>query len=155
MSTVTVTRDIAAEPARVWAVITDIESSPETLKAVKSVELLTDGPYRVGTTWRETTSALGREETHEMKVTEVEALGFTRVDSVQEDATYVTTFKLEALHPGTRVTMTFDGAPAEDAGALKKLAAKVIAPLGDKAIRSHMESDLADIAAAAESRENH
>ncbi|GMA41435.1 SRPBCC family protein [Mobilicoccus caccae] len=148
----TLTRDIAAEPTKVWAVLTDVEAAAEILEDVSAVETLTDGPYRVGTRWRETRSMLGRESTQEMTVTEVEALGFTRIESAADDAHYVTTFKLEATHPGTRLTMTFTGEPAEETGTFKKLAAKVMAPVGNAAARKSMESDLDDIAKAAEAR---
>lgn len=40
---------IAASPEAVWAVITDISSATGTLSGVDSIELLTNGPYRVGT----------------------------------------------------------------------------------------------------------
>lgn len=154
MSTeLSLSRDITADPARVWGVLTDLEHAADNLSSVSRVEVLTDGPYRIGTRWRETRSMLGREETQEMTVTESEALGFTRIESTDGDTHYVTTFTLKALHPGTRLTMTFSGGGAtEETGTLKKLAAKIVSPVGDRVAKKAVETDLEDIAKAAERR---
>lgn len=148
-----VTRDIAAEPTRVWAVLTDLDSAAETLSGVKHVEILTEGPFRIGTRWRETRAAMGSDETFEMEVTELEALGFARIKATSEGARSVSTFKLEALHPGTRLTMTASGEPTDEAGTLKKLAAKIVAPVvGNRALRSTLETEIEEIARAAEAK---
>ena len=53
-----VSRDIAAEPARVWAVLTDLDGANGVFTEVSSVERLTDGPVRLGTRWRDLRAAL-------------------------------------------------------------------------------------------------
>lgn len=145
----TLARDIEADPDRVWAVLTDLDHAEQNLSGVERIERLTEGPYRVGTRWRETRTMLGKESTQEMEVTDLEALGSTTVASSAGGVRYTTTFRLEALHPGTRLTMEFAG-DAHEAGALTKIAAKVMGPLGNKAARQAMEKDLDDIVAAAE-----
>lgn len=55
----------------VFAAITDIQAAAKWMPNLVSIELLTDGPYDVGTKWRETRSMFGREAS---EVFEVKAL---------------------------------------------------------------------------------
>jgi len=45
--------DVAAAPERVFAIASDIEGSPKVQPKILSVEMLTPGPMRAGTKWRE------------------------------------------------------------------------------------------------------
>jgi uncharacterized membrane protein len=45
--------DVAAAPQRVFAIASDIEGSPKMQPKILSVEMLTPGPMRTGTKWRE------------------------------------------------------------------------------------------------------
>ena len=45
---------INAKPETVFAVVSDVENSPERIEWFEKVEMLTDGPVGVGTKWRET-----------------------------------------------------------------------------------------------------
>lgn len=150
-STLTVTRSTTAAPDQVWAVLTDLDSAAEVLSAVDSLERVTSGPYRVGTTWRETRKVMGRSATQEMRVTDVQALGSTRIEAQAGDVRYVTTFDLDPLHPGTDITMRFEGVQPET-GVVRRALAALMRPLGEKVTRSMMERDLTDIVAAAEAR---
>lgn len=148
MASLTLTRDVAAPPDRVWHVLTDLDAAEQILSGVTRLEVLTEGPYRVGTTWRETRRILGRETTTQMRVTGVEALGSTRIEASAGSVDYTTTFDLQALHPGTRLTMRFEGVPT-GTGRLQLLTWSVLGPLGVLATRRSMKRDLDDIAAAA------
>lgn len=53
MSEITMSVDVAASPERVFAICSDIEGSPKMQPKIVSVEMLTPGPMRVGTKWRE------------------------------------------------------------------------------------------------------
>ena len=66
------TQHINAPAEKVWAVISDIPASAATLSSIDSIQMLTEGPYSVGTRWKETRSMLGRAETVEMWVSECE-----------------------------------------------------------------------------------
>ena len=146
---ITMSRETTAAPDRVWAVLTDLDAAAATLSGVTAIEKLTPGPYRVGTRWRETRTMLGRQETQELEVTGVEALGSTRIEAHAGGIDYVTTFDLESLHPGTRLTMTFEGVQP-DAGPVRRLVGAALAPLGRRVTNRIMSGDLDDLVAAAE-----
>ena len=50
-------RLVQARVERVWEVLTDVAHADQTLSGV---ELITEGPYRVGTRWRETRRMFGK-----------------------------------------------------------------------------------------------
>ncbi|WP_068399834.1 SRPBCC family protein [Kribbia dieselivorans] len=150
---ISVSRDIAAPPAAVWAVLTDVEDSAEHLSGVEAVEMLTEGDYRVGTRWRETRTMMGRRETQEMEVTHVKANRATVIAADAGGMDTTTTFTLEpALHGShTRIAMAFEGILSQPTR-VQRVMMSLFGNLGLKATRRAMEQDLADIAAVAEQR---
>lgn len=149
---VNISRDTDAAPDRVWAVLTDIDAAPQILEHVTEVEKLTDGPYRVGTRWRETREVLGAGVTQEMEVLTSEALGKTQIATHVNGVDYTTTFTLTARHPGTTLSVSIDGAPQEEVGTLKRLANKVTGAVANKALHSAMTKDVEQIIEVAEGR---
>ena len=148
----TLTRDIAAEPTKVWAVLTDVAAAAETLEDVSAVETLTDGPYRVGTRWRETRTMFGMKDTMEMEVAESEPCRRTVVLSAVGDLLYRTEFTVRPRERGAcELAMTFTAEQPPQSG-LKALATSMLAGIGMRATRTSMEQDLQDIAAAARTR---
>ena len=146
---VQVQREIAASPETVWGVITDLHHAAETLSGVTRVEVLTDGPYAVGTRWRETRKMMGKEETQEMYVTELEAPIRTTVEAESGGVHYVSTFTLTPAASGTHLLMTFGGEQPDPSG-VQKLAWTVFGRLGLRMARKVMVQDLDDIARRAE-----
>jgi hypothetical protein len=69
MATVTVSELIPAPVSVVFDRFTDLDGSPARVSGIKAIELLTAGPFRLGTRWRETREVLGRLDTAEMEVT--------------------------------------------------------------------------------------
>ncbi|MGC5616408.1 SRPBCC family protein [Georgenia sp. Z1491] len=149
--TLTLTRDIAAPPDAVWQILTDPAGSEQVLSGVSSIEMLTDGPYRVGTRWKETRSFMGGSETEEMWVTAVDEPRSTVLAAEARGATYGTTFHLEPIPTGTRLTMEFGGEET-DGGLIKRVLMTVPNRLGLMMAKKMMRQDLVDIAAAAEAR---
>jgi len=145
-----ITRDVAASPEAVWTVLTDVHHAAETLTSVTRVEVLTDGPYAVGTRWRETRTMFGKEATEELWVTEVEAPRRTTVEGDSSGVHYVTVFTLSPLPTGTRLAMVFSG-EQENPSMLHKAAWVLFGRMGLKASAKMMTRDLEDIAARAES----
>jgi carbon monoxide dehydrogenase subunit G len=150
-TTITLTRDVTATPDDVWRVLTDVRGSADALSGVSAIEMLTDGPYRVGTRWRETRSIMGGAETEEMEVVEVDAPRHTVIRSEARGAVYHTVFTLEPAGDGSRLTMEFGGT-APEAGLVRRFLTAVPTRIGLMMMRKMMTRDLRDIASAAEGR---
>jgi carbon monoxide dehydrogenase subunit G len=145
-----VERTVQAHPQRVWDVLTDVAHADETLSGVTHVELLTEGPYGVGTRWRETRRMFGKETTEEMHVTAAEAPTRTVIEAGSRGVHYVTEF---AVAPSdgdvTRLTMSFTAVQAA-ANPVQRTLGRLFGRLGAKAFEKVMAKDVEDIAARAE-----
>ncbi len=143
-------RVVQASPERVWEVLTDIEHADQTLSGVDRVEMLTEGPYRVGTEWRETRRMFGKEATEQLQVTLVEAPMRTVIEADSSSVHYVTEFTLAPASDGaTRLTMSFTAVQGQ-ANLLHQAMWRVFGGLGIKATEKLMAKDLQDMAARAE-----
>jgi carbon monoxide dehydrogenase subunit G len=142
--------DTTADPADVWAVVTDLEGSVDTLSGVTAIERLdgSDG-FEVGTRWRETRAMFGREASEELVVTAVEPGRSYTVAADNRGTHYTSVLSVEPTDAGARIRMTFG---AEQAGRLGRLMARTVGRAFESATRKALEQDLADIAAAAEER---
>jgi len=148
MQDVEVRRHVAATVQRVWDVATDLAGSPQVIRGIDAVEVLTPGPFGVGTRWRETRTMMGRSATEEMTVTAVEPQRSYRVEAASRGAHYVSTFTFTpSTDGGTDVATTFGGRPTST---VARVLGAVTAPLGRFAVTRALEQDLVDIAAAAE-----
>lgn len=147
---ISLTQHVNAPAAKVWAVISDIPGSASTLSGIKSVEMLSLGPYGEGTRWKETRTMMGRSETVEMWVAQADPPRSTTVKALQGGADYTSRMTLTERDGGTDLTMTFSAALANPSR-LNKLAMAVFGKLGSRATRKALAKDLAEIAAKAES----
>ena len=148
MQDVEVRRHVAAPVERVWALATDLEDSPGVIDGIEAVEVLTPGPFGVGTRWRETRRVFGRSATEEMTVTAVEPHRSYQVEASGPGVTYVSGFAFApAADGGTDVAATFGGRPTSRVG---RVLGAVTAPLARRAIGKALAQDLEDIATAAE-----
>ncbi len=141
---------VQASVDRVWGVLSDIEHADQTLSGVERVEMLTDGPYRVGTEWRETRRMFGKEATEQMHVTVAEAPTRTVVEGDSSGVHYVTEFTLTPTSAdATRMAMTFTALQGQT-NLVNKALWRLFGRLGMKASQKMMAKDLQDIAARAE-----
>ncbi|MCP9621340.1 SRPBCC family protein [Nocardia otitidiscaviarum] len=147
MPTISVTREIAAPPERVWAVVTDIDRAAEVMKGIDTVERVGGGTgFEVGTTWRETRTMLGRQSTETMTVTAIEPGRSYTVEADSHGTHFTSVITVTAQGDGTLLAMTFGG---EAQGLAAKLAG-ALGKLFEGATRKLVRRDLDDIAAAAE-----
>ncbi|MGB7449999.1 MAG: SRPBCC family protein [Ornithinimicrobium sp.] len=146
---------IQAPAHAVWDVLTDLTRAPERLRGIESVQIMSPGPYAVGTRWRETRSFFGRSSTEEMWVRENDPLRSTVVESGEGDTTYRTVWQLlprgeiddEGRAPATELSVSFTGTTSDSA--VTRAAMTVLGPVGLRAVRRALQRDLDDIAGAA------
>ncbi|BCW64302.1 SRPBCC family protein [Arthrobacter sp. TS-15] len=148
--TTTLTQHVNARPEKVWAVISDIPGSAGTLSGINSIQMLSEGPYREGTRWKETRTMMGKQETVEMWVSETDPPRSTTVKAVQGGADYTTRFNLTERDGGTDLTLTF-GAEVINPSLISKVGMALFGKLGMSMTRKALSKDLAEIAAKAES----
>lgn len=70
MPQITVSKRIAAPPAAVFAIVTDLDNIPSVVPDIKKIERLTPGAVGVGTRFKETRVMFGREATETMEIVE-------------------------------------------------------------------------------------
>jgi hypothetical protein len=152
MSTVAVTQLIGAPVAETWRVFTDLPGRLRWLSTVSRVEMVTDGPFGAGTTWRET-RRLGDDAlvTEEFRVLECVLPERFVVASPGIGADYRMTYTfvpvIEGKHRGaTMVTVVQDGSPTAASG---RLLALVFGGLAARTVEGALRRDLDDLAHAA------
>ena len=102
MTTVTVDTEIAAPIERVFEVFTDLEQHSTRAANIHNIEVLTVGPFKLGSRWIETREVLGQENSAEMEVT-----AFERNRSYTITHT-VFTFKPADGHTSVRVEFSLE-----------------------------------------------
>ena len=145
---VTCSRSIKAPAETVWALMTDLETFPETVGGIEGVERLDEGTgFGLGTTWRETRTMFGRTATEDMWVTEFDPGRSYVVEANSHGTEYRTAQRIEPDGDGSLLTMTFSGTAT---GTMAKIMSATVGLLFANATKKAFEKDLADIAAAAE-----
>lgn len=139
MGTITASTHVAAPVDEVFAVYTNIEKAEERIPDIVSIEMLTDGPFGIGTRWRETRVMFKKEATEEMWVTAFDPPRSYCVEAESHGMKYATTFDFEPDGDGTKVSWSFTGTP-------QTLGTKVLSPvlgvLMNGTMRKCMQRDL-------------
>jgi hypothetical protein len=140
---------IEAPCEQVFARAADFARAPETITAIKKIEMLTPGPTRVGTRFRETRVMFGREATEEMEVVAFEPPRRIALGAESCGCRYHSELRFTpAAGGGTDVEMTFVGTPLT---LFAKIVGGLMLPLMKKAMVKACGQDLRDLKAAVES----
>ncbi|MFQ5654891.1 MAG: SRPBCC family protein [Planctomycetota bacterium] len=111
MASIEIKRHIDAPPERVFAMASDFAGAAANIEAILRVEMLTGGPVRVGTRFRETRKMLGRESTEEMEVTVFDPPRGYTLGCESNGCRYSTELRLEPSGSGTALQMVFEATP--------------------------------------------
>jgi hypothetical protein len=107
VTTVCVSSRIDAPIKRVFELFTDLEHAADHVSGIVKVEMLTSGPFGLGTRWRESRKILGRVDAAEMEVTAFEKYRSYRISHYKGGIRIDTVFSFEPASDGTLVLMEF------------------------------------------------
>lgn len=116
-------KKIDAPLDEVFQAFTDFKNAADRIEAIQRLEVVTDGPVGVGTTFRETRIMFNRECTEEMTISEFEPNKRYVVLAHNCGCEYRTMFEFHPDGDGTRVDVTFNARP-------QTLFAKLFSPVG-------------------------
>lgn len=106
-----VRRRVAAPPETVFATAVDFAGAAGKIRAITRMEMLTEGPVRVGTRFRETRNMFGKEATEEMMVTELEPPRRYVLGAESHGSRYRTELRFDPVQGGTEMVMSFSATP--------------------------------------------
>lgn len=147
------TTTIHASPEAIWSVLTDLAHAADILGSVKSVRLLTEGDYDVGTAWVEERTFFGHHGEEELHVTECEPPRRTLHETRLRADRIRTAYSIQSLPDGTHrllVTATLD---VSDRTPAAKAVWNAFGGHSYNATRRMLEHDLEDIRREAEARD--
>jgi hypothetical protein len=140
--------EIEAAPEVVWDVLTDLPHAHHILRSVKSVESVTEGPYEVGTTWREERSMFGHRGTEELHVTESEPPRRTIHETRLGHDTVRTAYSLQPHGHATKLLLTVN-LDTHERSAAGNMMWTAWGEISFELTRRMLRRDLEDIAAEA------
>lgn len=135
---------------QIWQVISDIENSVNTIRAIEKIEVLekpADG--LVGLKWRETRTMFGQTATEVMWITDAKVNEFYQTRAENHGAIYISKLKIEENGKGNCLWMGFEGEPQ---GAFAKIMALVTGFMFKNATQKALQADLEDIKAVVENQ---
>ncbi|NOT31025.1 MAG: SRPBCC family protein [Planctomycetes bacterium] len=142
-----IARHVAAPREAVFAVASDFQNAPGRIKAITKLEILTDGPIRAGTRFRETRTMMGRAATEEMEITAYDPPRSYTLGGDSCGCRFRTQLRFEEKNGGTDIVMDFQAQPLTTMARVMMFLMKPMA----KSMMKACAKDLDDIAAHAES----
>ena len=140
--------DIDAAPEQVFAVVADVENSPERIQWYEKVEMLTEGPVDVGTKWRETRRMNNRQSVEEWEMTAFESpVSFSAYcNSHGYDIDW--TMRVEPIGNGSKLTLNMTTRPRTLLGKLMTPIEWLMSGMMLSIVRKDLESTKAYIESA-------
>ena len=135
MTSVTVTRRIAAPVDAVFRTVADIRQFSQVAPQIVGIEFLSDVQSGIGTRFRETRLMNGQEVSTELAVTEYVENNRVRIVSDAGGTVWDTVFTVVPAEGSTELTMVMEARPYE-------LRARITTPLIAGAVRKAVEQDL-------------
>jgi|SRR3954452_17648366 carbon monoxide dehydrogenase subunit G len=99
------TYTIAAPSEQVFEMFSDFEAMPGRIKGIKRIEVVTPGPLRVGTQFRETRQMHGHDATELMEITVFHRPRRYAVSCRSCGSLITTTFRFDKVPEGTRLNV--------------------------------------------------
>ncbi len=145
MGSMNLSISISATPETVFAVVSDVENSPDRIDWFEKVDMLTDGPVRVGTKWRETRRMNNKQCVEEWEMTAFESpIYFSAYcDSQGYDVQW--TMRVDPEGDGSRLTLDMTTRPRTFIGKLLTPVEWVMARMMKTMVRKDLESTKAYI----------
>ena len=136
---------IDASPEVVFAVVSDVENSPDRIDWYERVDMLTDGPVRVGTKWRETRRMNNKQSVEEWEMTALESPNYFTAycDSQGYDVEW--TMRVDPDGEGSRLTLDMTTKPRTFIGKLLTPVEWLLSSMCKKMVRKDLESTKAYI----------
>jgi hypothetical protein len=147
MPRLNITRRIDAPQATVFQVASDLRNAPGRIKNIRKLEVLTDGPIRKGTRFRETRVCFGREATEEMEILEFDPPRRYDVGCESCGCRYHSTLLFRPAGGGTDVEFTFEAQPLT---LFARIMGILMAPMFKK-VMGECAKDIDDLKSAIES----
>lgn len=141
MARLVLSQRVEAPREVVFDVFSDFRSVAERVSGVTRCEVLTEGPIRAGTLYRETREFGGREATEEMEITEFRRPLSYRVEGESCGSRWVCDMRFEPRGSATEVTMEFVTRPAS----LKGIVMAPVALLMRGMVRRCIQTDLDEL----------
>lgn len=132
----------------VYATNIDIARWPQFVRGIESVEILTGGPIRAGTKFRETRVMFGKHASEDMTISELSPPHRQVFTAENHGTRYTATTELISQGTGTLIRMTFEGVPVTLLARLMS----VLAALMAGRVRKQLQADIDDVAAEATRR---
>jgi len=142
----TMSKQIDAPVETVFDLCSDLRNAAERIRGIVRLEVLTDGPIRVGTRFRETRIMMRKECTEEMEIVEFTPPRSYTVACESCGCAYRTQFRFVPDGRGTRVDFDWSWQPLT-------FFAKLMMPLGKLmmgTMKKCIDNDLEDMKKAAE-----
>jgi hypothetical protein len=139
-------KHVSAPRALVFDRATDFAGAPARIRSIRRVEMLTPGPVRVGTRFKETRVVFKREATETMEVTEIARPSHVVLGAASCGCRYRFEFRFHDAKEGTEVEMRFAAQPLTWFARVMGL---LMRPMVKK-VMAECSKDLDDLAASIE-----